>query len=58
MNYFSYTTNQIMPFKAKHVLHTSIDNDWILQETILAFRVFNQPLTSNNIYMILKIIFE
>ena len=35
-----------------------IDSDWILQKRILAFKVFDQAHTTDNIYMILKIIFE
>ena len=35
-----------------------IDSDWVLQKRILAFRVFDQSHTVNNIYMLLKTIFE
>ena len=35
-----------------------IDSDWILQKRILAFRVFDQAHTADNIYIILKTIFE
>ena len=35
-----------------------IDNNWILQKRVLAFKVFNQSLQIIYIYMMLKIIFE
>ena len=35
-----------------------IDNEWILQKRVLAFRVFDQSHIVDNIYMMLKTIFE
>ena len=35
-----------------------INNDWKIQKKILVFRVFNQAHTTNNIYRMIKIIFQ
>ena len=35
-----------------------IDNEWVLQKCILTFKVFNQSHTADNIYRMLKTIFE
>ncbi|KAK3218649.1 hypothetical protein Dsin_012619 [Dipteronia sinensis] len=35
-----------------------MDNDWVMQKRIIAFRVFDESHTAQNIFRLLKIIFE
>ena len=35
-----------------------IDNDWVLQKWVIAFKVFDESHTVDNIYMMLKTIFK